>query len=161
PAVWTGAGSRVSCGTADPPGAGAPHKPGGLALPRCAWGGEAGACPCGQRCGGPSADALAPALRPCIRPLRTPCATSPFTATRSAPRGHPWTSMARPGGGRRELCRAPPRPVAAWGGFEPIVGALQVLIPAHLVGGEGREAFLQGGHPREERLHEASQRLHA
>jgi hypothetical protein len=34
PAVSMRAGSRVSWGTADPPGAGAPHKPGGLALPR-------------------------------------------------------------------------------------------------------------------------------
>jgi len=44
---------------------------------------------------------------------------------------------------------------------EPIIGPLQVLIPADLVGSAGREAFLQGGHPREEGLHEASQRLHA
>jgi hypothetical protein len=39
PAVTTGAGFPVSWGTADPPGAGAPHKPGGLALPGSAWGG--------------------------------------------------------------------------------------------------------------------------
>jgi hypothetical protein len=141
PAVSMGACSRVAWGTTDPPGAGAPHKPGGLALPGSAWGGGPRS-PAGLA-GPPAEAAVVPRRR---RGRRSGLAALAHPAHEARGRRRPGCSAAGRGGrssrgrsgrpplpgalglalahgGRRPLRPVPPRRRGARWRLPPLTGA--------------------------------------